>query len=329
MNIAELNKKFNPDKIDTVYLLHGDEFFLITEFIEKLKSVIVQGAMAEFNYTHKKAQETNGAKIVAEAKSMPMMANKRLVIIDDVHKLKVTDFEPLLTYIEKPVPETCLVLTGTKFDLRKGFFKKANAKKIVHKADSLREKELFDFVKGCSEKKKVAMGQDAMMAVVQAVGSDCAALDDAVERLGLFANEKKITVNDVENVVSNIRQHSIFELVDAMGNKNTSKVMRLFAELISNREEPIRINAMLTRQIRQLLNVKIYQYKKVESRNMAKMLGVPPFAVSKLVDQSRQFTSKALESALGRLSLADLELKSSKRTGERILEAALLDLSVY
>ncbi|MBN2803827.1 MAG: DNA polymerase III subunit delta [Deltaproteobacteria bacterium] len=329
MDVRELIKTFTPDKIAPLYLLHGEETFSVIEFTALLKKTIIFGPMADFNYLRKKASETTGAKIVAEAKSMPMMAARRLIIIDDADKLKSGDMSPLVEYLENPSADSCLVFIGTKFDLRKLFFKKANSKKIVHKAEHLKERELYAFVKERADLKNIAISKEALMGIVQAVGADCSALDDALERVGLYANNKKAGLDDVEFIVSNIRQHSVFELVDALGNRNSANIMRYFDELISSREEPIRINAMLSRHIRQLLNVKIYQYKKVDGQSMGRLLGVPPFVVSKLIDQSRKFTSKSLENSLQRLALADLQLKSSRLTGQQVVELALLELAQY
>ena len=86
MEIISILKAVEQQKIDPVYLFHGEEYFLIAQVVSKIKELLVSGPMAEFNYSRKKASELSGAAIVAEAKSLPMMAPKRLIIIDDCEK---------------------------------------------------------------------------------------------------------------------------------------------------------------------------------------------------------------------------------------------------
>lgn len=326
MDLLTLTRQLKEDTVAPVYLLHGDERFLISRFVDRLKGLVVIGPMADFNYARKKAQETTGAQVVADARSLPMMAKQRLIIIDDADKLKSADLEALLGYVENPVPETCLVLIGKKFDLRRGFFKKANGRKMVHKAESLKENQVPAFISQRARNKKMKIDEQAVMAIAQAVGPDCAALDDAVERVGLYAGGEEIHAEDVATVVSSVRTHSVFELVDALGTRKSAQVLRLLSQLLSNREEPIRINAMLARHMRQLLSVRIYRHQGMDQQGMMSALGVPPFVVKKLMAQSNGFRGPQLEAALRRLADVDLELKSSRRPGERILENALMDL---
>lgn len=326
MDLLSLTKSIRAGTIDPVYFLHGEEPFLIGQCTAELKQRVVSGPMADFNYSHQKAKETSGAKIVAEAKSLPMMSKQRLIIVDDADKLKATDLEPLLAYIDNPAPETCLVLIGKKFDLRKGVFSKANKKKMVHKAESLKERDIPKFIMQRAKEKKIKIRPDAVNAIAVAIGSDCGALDDAIERLRLFKAGDEISLTDVESSISSIRTHSVFELVEALGNRRTPQVLKLLFELLQGREEPIMLNSMLARHMRQLLKARIYSFQRMDESSIASALGIPPFVVKKLIAQSRQFSGNQLEAAIARLSKVDFELKSSRKPGGRVLEAALMDL---
>jgi len=129
-------------------------------------------------------------------------------------------------------------------------------------------------------------------------------------------------------VVAAVRQHSVFELVDAIGGRQHSRALALLEELLAQKEEPLRLNALLARHFRQLLRARIMLHGNVDERGMAAALGVPPFVAKKLSGQSRGFRGAQLEAALARLARTDLELKSSRRPGELVLEAAVMDLSL-
>ena len=114
MDILSLMRGLSVENLAPVYLLHGEEPFLIERFVEALKAIAVSGPMGSFNYSRKKASEVTGAQVVAEVKSLPMMAARRLVIVDDVEKLRAADMEVLAAYLDGPVTEACLVLIGQK-----------------------------------------------------------------------------------------------------------------------------------------------------------------------------------------------------------------------
>ncbi len=326
MDILSLMRGLSVENLAPVYLLHGEEPFLIERFVEALKAIAVSGPMGSFNYSRKKASEVTGAQVVAEVKSLPMMAARRLVIVDDVEKLRAADMEVLAAYLDGPVTEACLVLIGQKFDLRKGLFKKANGLKMVHRAEPLKDRESAAFVTRCAQQADISLGRGAAEAIADAVGTDCAALSDALERTGLFAGGDRVEPAHVEQVVTSVRRHSVFELVDALGQRQAPRAIRYLLELLANREEPIRINAMLARHIRQLLLVRIHRRAGMTDSDVAQSLGVSPFVANKLVSQSNGFSGPALETALQRLAQVDLQLKSCRRPGERVLEEALLDL---
>ena len=326
MDLLKLTENLSDSNLEPVYLVHGQERFLVTEFLNRLRHLVALGPMADFNYSRKKMSETSGAEIVAEAKSMPMMASKRLIIVDDAEKMKTADGEVLELYLVNPSPETCLVLVGTKFDLRKGMFSKANRRKQVHKAESLQEREIVPFIGARARARNVSLARGVDAAIAVAVGPDCATLDDAVERLGLYAGGEQVAVPHVEEVVSSIRQHSVFEMVEAIGNRQPERALARLEELLGNREEPLRLSALLARHVRQLVLAKILSVQSAGNQEMAGALGVPPFVVKKLVAQSRGFSGARLENALARLADADIALKSSRRPGSLILEEAVMDL---
>ncbi|MBN2717003.1 MAG: DNA polymerase III subunit delta [Deltaproteobacteria bacterium] len=326
MDLMSLTKSLKSGTIEPVYFLHGEEEFLIGKFLAELKHIVVTGAMADFNYTRLKAKETSGAKVTAEAKSMPMMAKMRLMIVEDADKFKSVDLDAIAEYIESPSPETCLVLVATKFDLRKGLFAKANKKKMVHRAEPLKEKEIAAFIRQRVKEKRISIAADAVEAIAAAIGPDCAAIDDAIERLSLYRPDSEITPGDVEATVSSIRQHSVFELVDALGNRNPRLVLSLLFELLKDRQEPIMINSLLARHMRQLLKARICAFQNMDAGATASALGVPPFVVTRLVAQTKKFSGSQLESAIARLAMVDIQLKSSRRPGGRVLEEAVMDL---
>ncbi len=327
MDILALIDKLTDKKLQPAYLIHGPERFLIHRALEKIKRVVLDHPMGKFNLHELKAQDTSGEAVVQIASQIPMMSTKCLVIVEDAHKLSADSAKALDIYLGNPSPTTCLVLVGDTFDARRGLTKTAKQNDWLVESPLLRESDIAPFLKWSAKVKTVQLTETALSMIAAAVGPDCGALEDAVERLGLFAGPgKTVDENDVAEVITAVRHHSVFELVDAVGQGRSDKAFRLLANLLRNREEPIALNAMLARHIRQLLKVRIHLHLGTDEREFAGLVGAPPFMVKKLIAQARGFRGATLEQALLRLSKADYEMKSAKRSSALIMEETVADL---
>jgi len=327
MNLLAIIDQINKKSIDPVYLFHGPERFLIDKALSKIREIVLQGPMAAFNLDRLQAAHTTGHEITTRAREIPMMCSKRLIVVDDAHKLSSDTLLELDEYFQKPIPEACLVLVGDKFNLRKGPLAKANRRGQVHKADTLKERDIPAFLRTQAAERGVQISERALSALAGAVGPNCAALDDALERLSLYVGEgKAVEVDAISEVITTIREHSIFELVDAIGSRQAPKALALLEELLGRREEPIRINAMVARHFRLLLGARIHLYLGTDSKELPSILGVPPFVAGKLLNQCRRFRGQVLEDSLARLASVDYELKSSRRPAPVVVEQAIMDL---
>ncbi len=331
MNVLELLDRLDGRTLQPVYLFHGPERFLVDEALDRLRSLVLSGPMADLNFRRLRAGDISAAEISAEARAVPMLSSRRLLVIEEGERLKPADLEALDPCLEHPAPETCLVVVASKLDQRRGPISRAAKRGQVHKAEALGEKDVPGFLARRTKARGARLAPEAVAAIAAAVGTDCAALDDAVERTALFAGPKReATAADVREVVSPIRQHSVFELVDAIGNRRPDLALTLVAELLDRREEPLKLVGLLARHVRQLLQARVRLHAAggaLEPGALASELGLHPFVARKLLAQCRSFRGAELESALARLARTDLELKSSRRPAALVLEQAVADLS--
>jgi len=329
MDVLALLDEVGRGRFAPVYFVHGKERFLVERLVDKLRAALVTGPMAGFNFRRVRGKETDGAEISAEARAVPMMASHRLVVVDEADKLDAADWEALEGYLAAPAAQTTLVFVAEKFDLRRSVLSRASKRKEVHAAEPLTEKGLPAFVRSRAEERGVRLGPGADSAIAAAIGPDAAAIDDAVVRLGLFAGpDGTAREADVAEVVAAVRQRSVFELVDAIGSRRRAEAVALLERLLAAREEPLKLLALLARHYRQLLAARIETHRGAGEAELASRLGVHPFVAKKLAAQCGRFSGAELETALARLARADLDLKSSRRPGNLILEEAVIGLAL-
>ncbi|MEM7607232.1 MAG: DNA polymerase III subunit delta [Myxococcota bacterium] len=311
---------------DPVYALVGDEPLLIGRAVSALRDATVGDAgVPGFNEDRFAGKETNGAAVAAAASTLPMMADRRFVIVRAVDGMKEAD--PLVAYIKEPNPSTCLVLTATKLNgstklakaLKKGGFR------YDHKP--LKGHALQDFARAEARRLGHPMDGAAAFALCDAIGEDLSSLGDALERLSLYVGaEQPITAEHVGICVARVRVDSIWALVDAVGMRDRKRALTAASSLLQSREAPLRILAMLARQLRIVARMREGLASGLSPQDAAKAAGAPPFKARDLKESARRFRLDDLRRAFTAIAEADLLLKGSKQPGDVVLEHTIMRL---
>lgn len=292
--------------LDPVYVLHSEHPILIERAVTAIRDASVPPDMRGFNYDVIEGKP-KGSQIVALAQTLPMMAKMRMVFVRDISLLTADEAEPVIEYLGKPNPSTVLVAVANKLDKRLKLFAQLSKRKFLHVLDAPRQ--LAPWVRDEAKAKGVKIDANAVTRLVDTVGSDLSRLSLAVEQLGLYAGERGVTSDDVDDLIADTRERSVFELTDAIGAADRPRALAAVASLCDQRESAVGVVVMLARHIRQLSLCHTLRNQNVPRGEWAGRIGVPPFIVDKLMSQARHFTPRALATATQRLATADRALK--------------------
>lgn len=316
-----------PPSVPLVYLC-GDEKFLIDRALELIKSALLVPATRDFNYETLHGKEATPARILSCARTLPMMAPRRLVVVRDADTMSADELNQLSSYISNPAPETCLCFIAEKADLRLKFFTLWKKHGLLLKLDLLSERQLPSFVEAEAKRLKVILESGVAGRIAEEIGSDLGQLASALERLACYVPAgSPIRLADVEEVVATTRQHSVFELIDAVGMNNRSEALKLVAGMMALREPALRLLALLARHVRQLWQtVDLVTHGTRNPGEIASAVGIPPFVATKLIEQSRKLTPRRVGRMHEAIYQADRALKLSKIDDERLMEQLILRL---
>lgn len=315
-----------------VYLLHGDAPFLTREAAIWLKDRVLAGAPEEFALDRfDGGDKPDPERIAQAARTLPMMVPRRLVWVraaEGVFALQKAQITPLLKYLDQPDPTTCLLFQANEKAKRTGALVKAlEEKACVFETKTPRERELPRWIEERAKARGRRFESGASAALVDAIGDDLANLDGALERLTLFVEGKApITAAHVEETVPHTRTRTVWELTDAVADRDTAKALALAHHLLSQGEQPLRLLGVVNRQYRQLLLGHGARAQGATLQEAAAQAGIPPFRMAAYGRQVERYKSSELLAALDHLARADQDLKGSKLPGELIFEALLLEL---
>jgi DNA polymerase III subunit delta len=266
----------------------------------------VPPATRGFNYDVVEGKP-NGTRIVSLAQTLPMMAQRRLVLVRDLALLPADDAEPLIEYFARPNPSTVLVALASKLDKRLKVFAAASKKGFLHVLDAPRQ--LVPWVRAEAQAHGVKIDPAAVGRLIDTVGDDLSRLAVAVEQLGLYAQGRPVTADDVDELIADTRERSVFELTDAIGAADRTRALAAVASLCDQRESAVGVVVMLARHVRQLSLLHALRAQGAPRNEWPSKIGVPPFVVDKLLAQARSYTPGALASATRQLAQADRALK--------------------
>jgi DNA polymerase-3 subunit delta len=311
-----------------LYLVYGKEHYLVERAVEILKQRVLDPRTKDFNAELFHGKDADPGRIVQAARTLPMMAKRRFVLLRDADEMKADALAQLVSYVQAPAKETCLVLTAEKVDQRLKLFTVWKKQGVMLKLDPLYERQLPGFVREEARARNVKLEPGAAELLCDEIGADLGQLVDAIDRLGLYAGDRAVSARDVEEVVASSRQRSVFELAEAVGEGDRARCLTVLSAMIGARESGVRVVAMLARHVRQLWTAQELMQKGRPSKfDLAGALGIPPFFVDGLMNQARKVDAPKLARMHDALFRADKALKSSRLDDARLLEKLILEMT--
>jgi DNA polymerase-3 subunit delta len=326
-SLTEVTNRASKGSLDPVYVLVGTERLLIERAVEAVREAVDSMGVPGFNVEIFDGKGLDAARVISAARTLPMMADTRFVLLRNVDAMTPTEQTNLAEYLDDPSDSTCFVLTANKLDGRAKLAKVARKKGYLIEAKPLRGQELREFIRAEATAREHNIAPQAIEALLDAVGGDLAAIDDAMERLSLFVGAgQRIDAEAVATCVTRVRVESIWSLVDAIGLKDRRRGITAAQSLLDDREPPLRLLAMVARQLRIVARMREALSEGLRPQEAAKRAGAPPFKAGDLTESARRFTSDSLGEAFALIAETDRALKSSKRPPDAILQDAVLEL---
>ncbi len=312
LDFRKLQQRLEGHPPEMIYLLVGEESFLIQEVLDLLKAKVLEPATREFNCDVFDAFETNAAVVKDAAEMLPMMSSRRLVIYRGVDKLKDKDWESLFPILDRPVESTTLVLTAESLDKRKKSFKKLNEVAVVVDLKHPYESQIPDWIDYLAFRRGLKVNREVGQLLKQYVGANLTELNNELAKLQDYIGDRKnIEVADVMQVVSQTRVDRIFDLTDAIGRRDRVTALHSLANLLEHGQSEVGILAMITRHFRILAQLKDGQKSGIYGARLSTKAGIPQFLLDQYLAQTGHWNEAKIEQTFGVLEDTDRALKSS------------------
>jgi len=311
------------------YLFHGEDEYRRSLQLATMKAKLGDPVTVALNTTELNGRRLTLDELISVCDAMPFLAEKRLVIVynlaarferkkgtaEDDAEQDPAFLEQFEEYVNSLPESTRLVL------VEDGKIKDTNRiYKIVTKSDQghlhefapLDPGELSRWIPEHVEEKGGRIERAAVNALAAFVGSDLRLLDQEIDKLLTYAGpERAVTEQDVRLLVS-YAQANIFDMVDALGKRDTRRAMELMEQLLESGEHPLYLLRMIVRQFRILIQIKELLAKGTPVKDIQGLLRLHPYVVKKTTGQAANFSILQLEVIFKQLHEVDAAVKSGE-----------------
>ncbi|MBN1820184.1 MAG: DNA polymerase III subunit delta [Prolixibacteraceae bacterium] len=310
------NKIYHP-----IYFLSGEEPYYIDLISDYIEDNVLTDAEKGFNQLVYYGKDTEVNTIIEASRRFPMMANQQVIIVKEAQSLK--NIEDLKIYVEKPLRSTILVINYKykKLDKRIGFVKTIQKNGIFFDSPRIYENKIPDWIEQYLADFKYTITPQAAIMLSEYLGANLSKVANELKKLIIALPEKtKITPEHIERNIGISKEYNVFELQNALGEKNVLKANRIINYFGANPSaNPIqRTTASLHMYFSKLF---IYHFLKDKSENsVAASLGLHPFFAKSYITAAKRYTPHKLFDIVGILREYDMKSKgygnSSASEGE-------------
>ncbi|MCC6137802.1 MAG: DNA polymerase III subunit delta [Bdellovibrionaceae bacterium] len=299
-------------RIAPMYVLYGEEEFFINEALFLMERAVLGEMSRDFNYDSFYGKESSVSNIVDVAETLPMMAERRMVVVRDADKWTESDWSSFDNYLTRPSESTVLVFVMKSIDKRK-----KTHKRLLEAATAFEMKKPYDnqvpmWIQYIAKKWSCEIEPDAASLLHQFVGASLMEVNNEIQKLGQYLGPgKTVTSKDVISVVSNIKVQSVFDLSRAIGECDKALALLCLSQLLSHGQNEVGILALVSRHVRILRSVKTAKKEGIKGAQLASKVGVSPYFLTEYEQQARHWSDQKIEKTVRALLDVDRALKSS------------------
>lgn len=324
-----------------VYVFHGDDELAISESIAELKSRLGDPSTIELNLTTLDGRSLSIEEFETAGKSMPFLAERRLTVLD--HPLAYMHVDSnrkrVLAFLEDIPEQNAVVLAEYRpllspKDKRQGkthwleeWGNAMGAKVYIREFSLARGTQLTAWILNRARQAGGEFEPKAAMLLASLVGEDVRLANQEITKLLTFVNfDRPVVEADVMDLTAALPEGKIFEFVDALGNRDRKKAVRVFHRLLADQDQ-LRIFSMVVRQFRLLLLSREILDQHGGDADITRRLKIHPYVSRKIASQARHFSQAQLDRIYHRLLDIDYGLKTGKMNVDLSIDLLIADIT--
>ncbi len=327
MHYRQFMQEIQRGDIKPFYFIFAEDDYLVTEGLKRLREAYLP-AGGDVVYLE---EDISIKKAISFARGGDIFSPQKILVLKNPlflnNKTADGEEELVLAYAKKPVSDVCLVIFANQVDKRRRFFKTLVKEKQVYNFSPYKGGELTAWARERARLLGKEISPAALEYLLMCTAENMTHIAGELDKVALFLGEEKTISREVlERLVSCSVNVSIFSLVDLLGDRKKGEGLFLLEEMLSQGEPPLKMLFMISRQLQLLYRIRALLDEGYLARELPKHMSLPPFVMSKLTRQVEKFTREELARALTLVRETDLAIKTGRKAPGLALELLLLKL---
>jgi DNA polymerase-3 subunit delta len=310
-----------------IYYFFGEDYYLLQSALKAVENAVAPFLTSDFDKETFYGDSSTLGEVLDFASAFPFGSEKKMVVVKQFEKVK--DKKPLKNYTASPVDFTVLVIIhdGSISNLDLEPYKSLKQQNFLFESKELKGKNLLGWlVRHIEENGKTISEENAQM-LIDISGENRSMLESQVEKIITFINEEnEITFNHVRTLSTYLKQHTIFDLQNAIGKKEKNKSIEIAFNLLDNGAEPVFIVAMLTRYFTGVSRVGEMTKINIPLPQAARIVGTHQFFYKDYQQARKLYSDDDLANAFRALLNADLSIKTTSSDNKNIITVLISKL---
>jgi DNA polymerase-3 subunit delta len=336
ISYEEFRRQVKEDRLQLLYLFVGEEEYFQERALELLYKTVDEASRI-FNVTALSlgTDSASGARASAAAaidiaNQMPMMSPRRIVVIRDFDKIKEDYSDALIEYLKRPAPTASVVFQAASLDQRRKLSIALMKAATVVTFDRLGEQRAARWAEDYLKRRGCQIEPGALTHLIALVGTRMMRLVNELDKLATNAGGGIINNALVEQLVPRSREHSTFELWDAIIERDRRRALRLAERLLDDnpRDMPLMIVGSLAGLYRRMLMAKDLMARRAPAEEVMKATG-------QYGQRAKDFNARVLRTpreeitrGLSRIAQVDSAIKSSDATPRLHIQYLIAELTL-
>ena len=321
----QLKKQLKGGQLKNMVLLYGEERYLRMQYF----NMVMKYFGADPNDMNTNCYEGKGAmlgQVIDQAETLPFFAEKRVLVFRDTGIFK-SGGDMLAEYLENPCESAVFIFCESEVDERSKIFKVVQKNGTAAQIDYQSKEALLSVIGSFLKKEGKMISTSTAEKILEKIGTDMGMLRSELEKLVTYCIDKDvITSEDVDVICSENIEDRVFDMLDAIADKNAKKTMELYYDLLALKQPPIKLLSLMERQFNQLLQIRVLRDSGELKETIATKLGIRSFFIGKYLSQASRYTSEELKSILTRAVQTDEDIKTGHISDVLGVETLLISL---
>jgi DNA polymerase III subunit delta len=310
-----------------IYFLYGPDSYRLRE---KLKEIIAKHG-ASFEVERALANELELGEITSRFGANTLFAAKKFLVVEGVLGKSFKYKEEFLKFLQNlnfPQDEF-LIFVEEEADKRTSLFKylEKNAEE-TYEFETLKGSEMEAWLNKKIDELGLKISRGNTQKLSAAVLSDTWLAAQELKKLSAYAGDKEIIGDDIDALVLGRAADKIFELTDAIAEKNKPAALALLKNQMAGDDNEIRLLSMIIRQFRIMLQIKSLAEagSQIDKYALGRSLGIHHYAVQKTLPLTKKYSFDELKKIYGQLLAIDIKMKSTSVSKAALLDKFVLEL---